>query len=475
MADRSAGWRALTLAVLASTALAACSQAPAYHPPIVTAPAAYKEAGPWQPASPASPAISGAWWTVYGDQTLDGLETKIGSDNPTLQAALGRYQEAQADLKEAHSAALPHIGLGADPMYDRQSDNRPLRGSTQPDTYSDDALGGAVSYEVDLWGRVSNSVAAGRADAQASADDLAAIRLSLEAELAHTYVELRGDDRQIELLRETVDDYSRADAMTRRRFADGIASGIETGQSGTQLQEARAQLADLNNSRALLEHAIASLIGTPASSFSLAASTQMPTIPDTPVGVPSTLLERRPDVAAAERRMFAANRRIGVAKAAFFPQLMLGGEGGLENTGIAGLLSASNIFWSLGPRAVLSVFDGGKRHAKVEEARAQWTQATADYRTCVLDAFQQVEDSLSRLHHLGDETRAETAAQQQAGQTEQLSLNRYRKGAEDYLTVVTTQTTALRVRRAVIALDTRRVEASIDLIRALGGGWTPAA
>ena len=282
-----------------------------------------------------------------------------------------------------------------------------------------------------------------------------------------------GYDREIGLLTATVTAYEQADAMTRRRFAGGIANGIETGQAATQLAEAQAQLADLRNARALTEHAIASLVGVPAAGFALAAATtDLPVAqPPIPQGVPSTLLQRRPDVAAAERRMFAANRRIGVAKAAFFPALTLGGMGGFQSTALAGLLTAPNIFWSLGPGAVLTLFDGGRHKARLEEARAGWVETTAAYRARVLAAVQETEDSLSRLHYLDEELVAEQHAVAQAGQVEQLSLNRYRKGAVNYLDVVSAQTTALRTRRQAIQLATRRSQATVGLITALGGGW----
>jgi NodT family efflux transporter outer membrane factor (OMF) lipoprotein len=470
MAERRSFAAALMLAMLGG-----CSFAPAYHPPVTATPAAYKEAEPWTPAAPADLAGSGDWWTLYGDATLNGLEQRIGQGNPTLSGALGRYDEARAYLAEARSGLFPHIGVETDVTDNRQSDNRPLRGAGQPDLYPADTVGGEAGYELDLWGRVRNSVRAGRAEAQASADDLAALRLSLEGQLASSYIALRGLDRQAELLSATVDAYAKADAMTRRRFVGGIASGIDTGRSGAQLAEAQAQLADVENARALTEHAIASLIGTPASSFTLAPAYVDFTLPEVPVGLPSTLLQRRPDVAAAERRMAAANAEIGVAKAAFYPSISLGGQGGFQNTGLPTLFTAPNLFWSVGPSAVLNLFDGGRRRAQLAVTRANWTQATAAYRGQVLQAFQDVEDGLAQLHHLGDEAAAEDRAVQQAGQTETLSLNRYVKGAVTYLDVVTAQTTALRTRREAIQLTTQRLQASVALIRAIGGGWQPSS
>jgi len=424
---------------------------------------------------PDSPALTGDWWKLYGDATLDKLETRIETDNPTLAGALGRYDEARGYQTQARAALYPRIGVGADITANRQSDNRPLRGNGEPDLYPVDTVGGDASYELDLWGRVRNSVAAGKAQVQAGADDLAAIRLSLECRLASSYVTLREMDQQAALMKETVDAFAQADVMTRKRFDAGISTGIETAQSGAQLSEAQAQLSDVENSRALTEHAIASLVATPASSFSLAAAQALLPIPDVPVTLPSVLVQHRPDVAAAERRMYAANRGIGIAKAAFFPAITLGGQAGFQNAGLPGLLTAQNILWSVGPGAALSLFDGGRRRGRMAVARATWSQATADYRVEVLKAFRQVEDGLSRLHHLGDEQTAEDRAVQQAGEAERLSLDRYERGASNYLVVVMTQTAALRARRQALALRTERLQASIDLIRAIGGGWSPHA
>ncbi|HEX7854800.1 MAG TPA: efflux transporter outer membrane subunit [Sphingobium sp.] len=471
MADRG-----LLGCLLGLTALTGCSMAPQYHPPTIAAPLAYKEAGPWVSAqSNEATIVSGQWWTIFDDAKLDGLEQQIETGNPTLEAALGRYDAAKAYLTEARSDLFPHIGVNGTLSRNRQSDNRPLRGANQPDLYAAETVGGVASYDVDLWGRIRDGVAARRADAEASRDDLSTVRLSLEGQLASSYVTLRGYDREIELLDATVQAYAKADAMTQRRFAGGIANGMETGQSGTQLAEAQAQLADLRNARALTEHAIASLIGLPASGFSIVSEAIALSMPQVPVGLPSTLLQRRPDIAAAEQRMFAANRRIGVAKAAFFPVLSLDGSGGWQSTMLSNLVSAPNIFWSLGPSIAFSIFDGGRHRAHLAEAKASWTQATADYRGRVLGAMQEVEDGLSRLHHLGDEATAETRAVEQAAQVERLSLNRYQKGAVNYLDVVTAQTTALRTRRQSIQLATRRLQASIGLIRAVGGGWQTQA
>lgn len=451
--------------------LAGCSMAPDYKPPVMPAPPAYKEAGPWQPARPADDKIPADWWRVLDDPVLDGLERKIASDNPTLAGALARTDQARAYLLQARSGALPQVGISADLTRNRQSDHRPLRGANQPDLYPADTLSGSIDFDLDLWGRIRNSIRSGKAEAEASADDAAAVKLSLQAQLASAYISLRGLDEQIGLLRATVHAFNQADQMTQNRFRGGIADALDTGRSGAQLAEAQAKLADIQAERALTEHAIASLVGQEASTFSIAGARSGLSLPAIPDVVPSTLLERRPDIAAAERRMFAANARIGVAKAAFFPSLSLGGDGGFQNTGIGSLLTAPNLFWSVGPSIVASLFDGGRRRGQLAAARAVWTETTADYRARTLRAFQDVEDSLALLHHLGDEAAAEDRAMDQAALAERTATNRFTKGAVNYLDVVTTQTTALRIRQTAIELRIRRLHAAVRLIVALGGGW----
>jgi NodT family efflux transporter outer membrane factor (OMF) lipoprotein len=450
-----------------------CSFAPDYKPPTVEVPQTFKESDVWKTAAPSGLQPNDKWWTAYGDAMLDNLEQQISDSNPTLAAAIARYDQAQAYLAESRSSLFPQFGVGADLTKNRQSNNRPLRGGGEPDIYESDTANGEINYELDLWGRIRNTIAASNAQAVASLDDLAALKLSLESNLAVSYVTLRGYDRQVELLKATVEAYAQAEAMTQRRFAGGIATGIDVGQSGTQLAEAEAQLADVQSARALTEHAIASLVGAPASSFSVDSQAGSLSLVNVPPVLPSELLQRRPDIAAAERHVAAANAEIGVARAAFFPSISLTGEGGFQDTGLPGLFTAPNIFWSLGPSAMLTLFDGGLRRAQVALARSAWSQATAEYRAHTLQAFQEVEDDLAQLHHLHDEALAENRAVIQAGQVEKLSLNRYVLGAVSYLDVVTAQATALRVRRNAIDLNTRLLQADVRLIEAVGGGWVP--
>jgi len=455
-------------------ALAGCSLAPEYKKPLVDVPAEFKEAGPWQPAAPDDAAERGDWWTTYGDATLDGLEAKVDTANPDLGAAAARYAQARSYLDEARGGLYPQVGIGAYATKNRQSDNRPLRSASQPDLYSDNYVAGQLNYELDLWGRVRNLVAAGEAGAQAGAADLASVRLSLHAELASAYISLRGYDALIRLFDDTVEAYERALQMTRNRHEGGIASALDVSRAQTQLDTARAQRDDVLAQRALFEHAIASLVGTPASEFALAPAVVELPIPVAPTGLPSTLLERRPDVAAAERRTAAANAQIGVARAAFFPSITLTALGGYENTGDAGWLSAPNAIWSIGPRAFLTLFDAGRREAEVERARAVFDEAGARYRSVALVAFQQVEDDLALLHRLGDEAVHEDAAVASAQRTLDLALDRYRNGAVSYLEVVDAQTAALQAQRTALAVRDRRLRASVALIRALGGGWSQA-
>nr|WP_284698755.1 efflux transporter outer membrane subunit [Sphingomonas lycopersici] len=459
------------VAIATACAIGGCSMAPVYHPPVIAAPAHFKEDATWKPADQAA-ALPVQWWRLLGDVELDTLEQRIDTANPTLAIALARYDRARADLHEARAAGLPHIGVGANLTSNRQSDNRPLRGAHQPDLYGAETIGGAIDFDPDLWGRVRNSVAAGKAEAEASRDLMADVRLSLQTQLALTYIRLRGLDRELALLRQTVEAYNQADQLVQRRFTGGIASGVDTARAGSLLEEARAQVEDVRAARALTEHAIASLTGTPASAFSLPEAATIFALPAVPVGLPSTLLQRRPDVAAAEREMAAANARIGVTKAAFFPAITLGGSGGFQNTALAGLIAAPNLFWSIGPSIALSLFDGGKRHAQLAAARAEWAETTARYRAISLGAFQEVEDQLALLNHLGTEQAAEEKAAADAEQAQAIALNRYVKGAATYLDVVTAQTAALRMRETALSLETRRVQAGVGLIRATGGGWS---
>ncbi|MGC1548567.1 MAG: efflux transporter outer membrane subunit [Rhodanobacter sp.] len=457
----------------AALMLGGCSLAPTYHTPTLPPmPSTYKEAGTaWKAAAPSDQEPRGNWWAVYDDRTLGQLEAKLDTDNPSLAAALARYDTARAFESQMNSGLFPHVGAVANPVRARQSDNRPLRGSNQPNEYSSDTVGVEADYDLDLWGRIRNEVSQGHALSQAAEADLASAKLSLEARLADDYVRLRGYDIQVSILQDALKAYQRALTLTENRHSGGIASGLDVSRAQTQLHDAQAQVTDVLAQRALTEHAMASLVGVPASSFSVAPEVAQLQVPMTPIGLPSTLLERRPDIAAAERRVYAANANIGVARAAFFPDLSLSANYGFQDTGMGNLLALGNRFWALGPLATLDIFDAGLRRAKVREARAEFAAASADYRQTVLDAFRQVEDDLVLLRDLETEAQQEDQAVVAAQQTQKIATNRYREGIVNYLDVVTAQTAALSAQRNAETIRTRRLQASVDLIRALGGGW----
>jgi NodT family efflux transporter outer membrane factor (OMF) lipoprotein len=470
---RAGAGAALTLVL--GGVLAGCEFAPPYRVPESPAPAAFKEEGPWTEARPSDLAPKGEWWLAFNDPVLSDLEERVDTANPTLAAALAAYDQARALAAEARSALLPSVSGGDANTYNRQSDERPLRGGGQPNEYAVNTVAGSINYEFDFWGRLRNLAAAGGALAQASAADLATARLSLHVALAEDYLQLRGLDAQSTLLSNTVQAYERALALTQARHAGGVSSGLDVSRAQSQLSSAQAQVADIAARRALLEHAAASLVGRNASSFAIEpVQTVNILIPDPPPGVPSSLVQRRPDVAAAERRAFAANRQIGVARAAYFPQITLDAQYGWQNTGGNFLLSAPDTFWTLGPSLAFTLFDNGLRRAAVAASRAAFLLASATYRATVLTAFQQVEDQLALANHYAEEALQEAAAVRAAQTTTRLSLIRYREGATNYLDVVTAQTAELTSEETALSLQTARQEASVDLVRALGGGWSRA-
>jgi NodT family efflux transporter outer membrane factor (OMF) lipoprotein len=455
--------------------LGACSLAPPLKTPDIPTADAYKELGPWTKAQPADRLPRDSWWTLYDNAELDELQKKLIAGNPTLAAALANYAQARALSDQARAGLFPTLGLSAGVARDRDSLNRPLRLPTAPAYYDSNSLGGSVSYELDLWGQIRNEVAAGAANAAASAADLENARLSLIAQLVGDYIQLRSLDRYSSILDETVKDYSRAVSLTQQRHDAGIAPGLDVSQAQTQLDATRSQAAQTLAQRALMEHAIAALLGVSASTFSIEPEIVDIKLPQIPTGVPTALLQRRPDIAGAQRRMIAANANIGVARAAYFPSLTLGAQAGFESQAFSNWLSAPSAFWAIGPNALLSVFDGGLRRAQVAQARAEFDASAANYRSIVVGAFQQVEDSLASLNHYHDASVEEKAAVDAAQRTLDFSKALYVKGATDYLTVVTSQTAALQTQLEALNLDTLQLRASVDLIRALGGGWEDSA
>jgi NodT family efflux transporter outer membrane factor (OMF) lipoprotein len=451
--------------------LGACSLAPPLKTPDVPTANAYKEIGQWTPAQPADRLPRDSWWTLYGTAELDQLQQRLLAGNPTLAAALANYAQARALSDQARAGLFPTLGVGAGAERDRESVNAPLRGPTTPTYYNANTLGGSVSYELDLWGQIRNEVAAGEANAAASAADLENARLSLIAQLVDDYIQLRSLDRDSAILEQTVDTYSRAVSLTEQRHDAGIAPGLDVSQAQTQLNEASSQAAQTLAQRALMEHAIAALLGVSASTFSIKPEIVAIKLPQIPTGVPTTLLQRRPDIAAAQRRMMAADANIGVARAAYFPTLTLGAQGGFQSGAFSNWLSAPSTFWGIGPNALLTVFDGGLRRAQVAQARAEFDASAANYRGIVVGAFQQVEDNLATLNHYHDAALNEGSAVAAAQRTLDLSMTLYKQGATDYLTVVTSQTAVLQTQLEALTLDTLQLRASVDLIRALGGGW----
>ncbi len=460
-----------TLAVSAAL-LNGCSLAPVYHAPAVAIPTDSWQDNMWQLAKPVDDQSHGNWWQLFNDPTLNSLEDQIDKANPSLAAALARYDEATAYTQQLQAGLGPTVGADVGLSNNRQSDNRPLRGANQPNVYDANTVGLSASYALDIWGQVRNQVAAGKANAQASAADLQTVRLSLQATLADTYVSLRGIDAQIKISNDAITAYTQALDLTQRRHEGGVASGIDVSRAQTELSSVKSEAADLLAQRAIYEHAIASLIGQPAMSFSLPAEMQHMEIPDIPVSLPSELLLRRPDIAAAERRTAAANATIGVARAAYYPGLSLGAAYGVQNTGSAGLFSVPNTFWSIGPNALMTLFDSGLHDAQLAQARAALEEASSVYRSVVLNAFQQVEDNLSQLKFSKQSELEQQEAMVASEKTLALALNRYREGAVNYLEVVTSQEASLAATRRAVDIHTQQLKSSVDLIRALGGGWS---
>ncbi len=460
------------LVMAVSAALAGCALAPRYAVPRVETPARYD--GDWLPATPADLQPRGEWWRVYGDPQLDGLEHQLLRDSPELAVASARYDEARALATEASAGLFPTVGAAGLATTDRQSDNRPLRSASQPARYRDYLFGLSASYEIDLWGRVRSQATAGRAFAAASQADVEAARLSLTTELASEYLALAGVDAELRLLVDTVHAYEQALRLASARHDGGLASGLEVARAQTQLQATAAQLTDVTSRRQLLSHAIARLVGAPASGFVIQPIATLPVVPAIPPGIPSTLAQRRPDIAAAERRVALANAQVGVARAAFFPKLTLSALAGYESTAGDGLFAAPNRLWAVGPSAALLLFDAGARRAEVLRARAALEESAGRYRGSVLGAFREIEDSLSQLHLLADEQRQQGAATDAARQALDLATQRYESGAVSYLDVVVAQSTALQTERGLLAIDVRRLSASVQLIRGLGGSWTDA-
>ena len=449
-----------------------CSVGPRYAKPTAPAPPEFKELPPnWKAAAPSDQAAKGKWWEVFHDEQLNALEERINVSNQTLRAAQAQFEQARATVRINRSYQYPTVTGGVNVTEYHLSTNRPNGRLAPSSSYTDLQIPVDASYEVDVWGRVRKTVEAARANAQASAADLENVSLSLHAELASDYFQLRALDTEEELLNSTVAAYQKALELTQNRYAGGVASQVDVAQAQTQLETTRAQAIDLGVQRAQFEHAIAVLIGQPASSFTLASATVTLVPPMIPVGVPSELLERRPDVAGNERRMAAANAQIGIARAAYFPTITLGGSAGVESTSITTWFNGPAGFITAGASAVETLFDAGRRHAISDQAKAAFNQSAANYQQSVLGAFQEVEDSLAALRLLEGEAKTQEAAVNSSEKSLSLSNNRYKGGVATYLEVITAQSIALTDERVAVEIAGRRMTAAVSLIKALGGGW----
>ena len=449
----------LCLALLAVAS--GCAVGPAYQRPDVEVPAAFKETGDWKAAEPQDGAPRGPWWTVFADGQLPMLEKQVAISNQNLLAAQAQFRGAQAVLQAARAGGLPTLS-------GRAAATRSGQGSG---TNSQFTAGLDAAWELDLWGRVSKSVEAGEANAQASAADLEALRLSAQGTLAQNYFQLRVADAQRQLLDETVAGYERSLQLVNNQYSAGLVAKGDVIQAQAQLKSAQAQAIDAGIQRAQFEHAIALLVGKPASSFAIATAPLAMAVPRIPAGVPSRLLERRPDIAAAERRMAAANAQVGVSRAAAYPTLTLSASAGLQNSVLGNLFTLPSRVWSIGPALAGSLFDAGLRRAQTEQAIAAYDASVANYRQVVLGAFQEVEDNLVALRLLEQEAAVQDEAVAAAEQAVQIALNQYRAGTASYLAVVTAQTTAYSNRRSALDILRRRLVAAVGLIKALGGGW----
>ena len=436
----------------------------------------FKETDPnWAPANPADDAVKGDWWTLFHDPELNTLELQVPKTNQTLRVAQANFDAARAAIRVNRAGLYPTIGVAPFAGGERTSNTRPYFNPPATNNGAADLqLPLDLSYEVDLWGQVRRGIAESKEEAQATAADLANVLLSLEAELAIDYFEVRAADAEKKLLDDTVGQYREALRVTTNRFEGGVTSKADVSQAETQLQAAMVQASDIAIRRAQYEHAIAMLTGQQPAAFSLPVAVESFEPPSIPVGLPSELLERRPDIAAAERRVHEANERIGIARAAYFPNLNLSLLAGFESTTLAGILNGSNIVYSLGPTLSQTFFDGGRRAGLSQEALASYNQTTAQYRQTALTAFQQVEDNLVLLRVLADEAQQQHAATAAAQEAQQIFNNRYVGGVDTYLQVITAQTTALNNERNDIDIMRRRMDASVLLIKALGGGWTTA-
>lgn len=460
-----------------------CTVGPNYHRPSVpTAPAFSQEVPPpspaggsWKKAQPSDSVLRGQWWEIYHDAQLNTLEDKIAISNQTLKAATEEYFQAREQVRVARSNYYPTVGAGPTLSRTRESYNQPnTQRSVTKYQYNTFTLEGQALWEPDLWGRVRRSVEQARASAQASAADLANVELSIRSELATDYFEMRGLDTQQALLDSTVVAYTDYYNLTKTRFGGGVATDVDVAEAETQLRTTKAQAIDIGVARSQYEHAIATLVGVSASSFSLPSMPLRLNLPVVPSGIPTELLERRPDIAAAERRVDAANAEIGIALTAYYPTINLNGVGGFESANPGTWIQGPSALWALGGSALETLFDAGRRHAITQQARDAYDMQVANYRQTVLVAFQEVEDNLVALRVLDEESAVEKTAVDSAQRSLLLSTKRYKGGVTTYLEVLTAQTAQLNNARTEADITTRQFAASVALVKALGGGWNTA-
>jgi NodT family efflux transporter outer membrane factor (OMF) lipoprotein len=468
-------WVEVLLAV-ALLQFSGCTVGPNYHTPVAETPQAYKEVGNWKPAQPNDQNLGGTWWTIFQDPQLDALELQVNVSNQNLKAAEAQYQQARAVLRSSRADYYPTVAGGPSATRTRTSKNRPPPNSVfNGITENDFVLPFDFSYQVDVWGRVRRTVESNREQAQASAADLATVNLSMHADLAIDYFQARSLDAQEQLLNSTVTQYEQALELTLNRFQGGIASEVEVEQAKTQLQTTRAAAIDVGVLRAQYEHAVAIIIGKPPADFSLPPLPLTAPPPHVPISVPSELLERRPDIAAAERRVAAANAQIGVAKSAYYPTISLGATGGFESSSITTLLQGPSGLWTVGLSAVGTLFDGGRRRALTDQARAAYDFQVAAYRESVLTGFLQVEDNLAAVRVLENEAKVQDEAVMAAQRSLDLSITRYKGGVTSYLEVTIAQSAALADQVTAVNILGRRMANTVLLIQALGGGWDRSA
>jgi NodT family efflux transporter outer membrane factor (OMF) lipoprotein len=460
------------VAAVGTVFLAGCSVGPRYARPSAPDAPQFKELPPnWKAAQPNDQLAKGKWWEVFQDPQLNQLEEQINVSNQSLKAAQAQFEQARALVRVNRASYYPTITAGVAGSRNRVSTARANGQFTASNPYTDLTIPVDLSYEIDVWGRVRHTVQAARANAQATAGDLESVSLSLHAELAADYFQVRTFDADAKLLDSTVASYTRALELTQSRYGGGVASQVDVAQAQTQLETTRAQAIDVRVARAQFEHAIAVLIGQAPAKFSLPSMPLTATPPMVPTGLPSDLLERRPDISAEERRMAVANEQIGIATAAYYPTISLSATGGFEGNSISNWFVGPGGFVSAGASAVETIFDAGRRRAVTDQTKFAYDQSVANYRQTVLTAFQEVEDNLAALRLLEDESRTQQGAVEAAERSLALSNNRYKGGVANYLEVTTAQTFALADERTLVQIAGRRMTASVQLIKALGGGW----